>query len=272
MTHHQQTDTVPRPPASPGARPSRSELPAARRALRLAAMAAPVPLLLAVAGAASAAPAAQAPTAPARLVTTQAASKNSLIFAGYAVSPGATSVSARFTVPKLACPAIGRLGIRPGVDLGGQNAPFTEAGVLLRCRHGAPAFAASVIIDKRIVTVPVRVKPGDKMAVHVTATATASEASIADLTQRSSVAVGTSTGARNLLATVGVDAVAVDSGLLLGVPPFGAITFRGAKVDGSALGASDPTAINRVKFSTLQIRTGPLDSTGTSFSTTFKHT
>lgn len=59
---------------------------------------------------------------------------------------------------------------------------------------------------------------------------------------------------------------------MLGVPPFGTITFRAANVDGNALGARDPIAVSRVIFGHLRIRTGPINSAGTSFTTTFKHT
>ena len=50
-----------------------------------------------------------------------------------------------------------------------------------------------------------------------------------------------------------------------------AITFRDAKVDRRPLGASQPTAINRARLTLLQIRTGPLVSSGTSITTAYKH-
>ena len=59
---------------------------------------------------------------------------------------------------------------------------------------------------------------------------------------------------------------------IMEITPDMADAFMGAaEVNGSALGASNPTAVNRALFSTLQISTGALDSTGTSFTTNFQH-
>ena len=273
MTSHAHTGTVPQPPACPGARRSRNKLTAARTARRLAALAAPVPLLLACAAAASAVPAAPRPPAATRGGPAQAGNNN-FSQAWYLVRPSATSVSARFTVPKLACPARGTLGIRPGVELSTSIGSHpTEAVVEVLCQKGNPVYLATAIVNDTEDGLPVTVKAGDTMAVSATETATASGASVADLTQRSSVAVQAGSGARHLEAFVGDDAlVQAPGGRLLGVPPFGTITFHAAKVDGHALGASDPTAVNRVLLGILRIRTGPLSSAGTSFATTFKHT
>jgi hypothetical protein len=70
MTNYTQTSTMPPPTASPRARKSRKRLPAARRGLRLAAVAASLPLLPAV-------------TAGAGVVPAQAASKTGVFRAGH---------------------------------------------------------------------------------------------------------------------------------------------------------------------------------------------
>ena len=70
MTHHLQTNTMPRPAASPPSRRLRKRLPAGRRGLRLAAVAASLPLLLAV-------------TASGGVVPAQAASNTGGLFAGH---------------------------------------------------------------------------------------------------------------------------------------------------------------------------------------------
>jgi hypothetical protein len=263
MTHQQQTGTGRQPPAFSRARGSRKKLPAARRAVRLAALAASLSLLLAVAGAAS---------AGTRAAAAQAASKDSFVFAGYEVTGPATSASARFTVPALACPRSGRLAVYPGVELSNEAAAIIAAGVRLRCQNGTPVYAAVIVANNTLDRVPVTVSPGDQIAARVTQTATAGMASIADLTRHFAAAVPATTGAKNLIADVGVEAVIDGPAPLRKVPPFGTITFSAAKVNGTALGASHPAAINRTFLGTLQILTGPLDSTGTSFTTTFKHT
>jgi len=263
MTHQQQTGAGRQPPALSRARESWKKLPATRRALRLAALAASFSLLLAIAGAAS---------AGARAATAQAANKDSFFFAGYDVPGPTTSASARFTVPALTCPASGRLAVYPGVELSNEAGAIIAAGVRLRCQNGTPIYVAVIIANNNLDKVPVTVSPGDQIAVLVTQTATAGMASIADLTRHSSATVPTTTGAKNLIADVGVEAVVDGPAPLRKVPPFGTITFSAAKVNDTALGASNPTAINRTFFGTLQILTGPLDSTGTSFTTTFKHT
>jgi hypothetical protein len=264
MTHQRQTGTGRQPPALSRARQSRKKLPAALTVPRLAALAASLPLLLAIAGAAS-------PAASAGVTAAQAASKDDFFFAGYRVSGPATSASARFTVPTLACPPRGNLAVYPGVDLTSEAGAIIEAGLRLRCRNGAPAYVAVIIANNTLDRVPVTVSPGDQVAVRVTQTATAGTASITDLTRGSSATVPTNTGAKNLIADVGVEAVIDGPAPLRKVPPFGTMTFSAAEVNGAALGASNPTAINRTFFGTLQILTGPLDSTGTSFTTTFKH-
>lgn len=269
MTNHAQTGTVPLPPACPGAGQARKKLPAARRALRLAALAMPFPLLLASAAAASAAPGPPLPDAS-RGVPAQAAVKNSDA-AWYRVRGPVTSVSARFTIPKLTCPARGTLGIQPGVELFNDVGIYAMATVVVLCRKGNPVYRARTVLYDTGDRLPITIKTGDTMAVSLTATATASSASIADLTQRASVTVQVKTAARHLSAFVGDDYFTNDAGLLLGVPPFGTITFTAAKADGHALAASHPTAVNRIIFGVLQIRTGPLNSAGTSFTTTFKH-
>ena len=83
MTHHLQTNTMPRPAASPPSRRLRKRLPAGRRGLRLAAVAASLPLLLAV-------------TASGGVVPAQAASNTGGLFAGHE-APG------RGTAPVSAC-------------------------------------------------------------------------------------------------------------------------------------------------------------------------
>ena len=83
MTHHLQTNTMPRPAASPPSRRLRKRLPAGRRGLRLAAVAASLPLLLAV-------------TASGGGVPAQAASNTGGLFAGHE-APG------RGTAPVSAC-------------------------------------------------------------------------------------------------------------------------------------------------------------------------
>jgi len=263
MTNHQPADTVPRPPAFSRFPESVKKLPAALRALRLAALATSLPLLLTYVG---------APSAGARVAAAQATSENSFFFAGYEVAGPATSVSARFTVPTLACPASGNLAVYPDVDLSDEGGSIIfGAGLQLRCRNGAPVYAAVIWANETLHRVPVTAQPGDLIAVSATQNATAGTARIADLTRGSSATVPASTGATVRLAHVGVQGVIDGPSPLRKVPRFGTITFSAAEVNGTALGASHPTAVNRTFFGTLQIRTGPLDSTGTSFPTTFKH-
>jgi hypothetical protein len=81
----------------------------------------------------------------------------------------------------------------------------------------------------------------------------------------------TGPGASSSAAYVG-DSDWVSNGTLLGVPSFGTITFTKCSVDGSALAGSSPANYQRVNSSNVvQIVTGALSSTGTTFSTHYKH-
>jgi hypothetical protein len=260
MTNHQQTDTVRQPSSSAGARQYRRQPPAPLRILRQAALAAPLLLVLTFTAAVP---------AGARVLPPQGISQNDFFFAGYEARESVTSVSASFTVPKLTCPNSGMLGIAPGVSLTGGTS--TEADVAVLCQNGAPHDVARMFLNNSPpYSLPMAISPGDTMAVSVTETPTAGMATITDLTQQTSVTKRAS-GASNVLARIGDGSVLDNTGLLLGVPSFGTVTFSAAKVNGSALGASSPTPVNRTLFSTLKIFTGVLDSTGTSFTTNFQH-
>jgi peptidase A4-like protein len=270
MTNHQQTDTVRQPPASTGARQSRRQPPAALRTLRRAAMTSPLLLVLTVIAAVPAGARILPPPGTSRVLSPQDTSKNDFFFAGYEAREPVTSVSASFTVPKLTCPNSGILGIAPGVSLTGGTT--TEADVAVLCQNGAPHDVARMFLNNSPpYSLPIAINPGDTMAVSVTETPTADMATITDLTQQTSVTKRASSGASNVVARIGDGSVLDNTGLLLGVPPFGTVTFSAAKVNGSALGASSPTPVYRTLFSTLKIFTGALDSTGTSFTTNFQH-
>jgi len=207
--------------------------------------------------------------AGARVLPPQGTSQNDFFFAGYEARKPVTKVSVSFTVPKLTCPNSGMLGIAPGVSLTGGTT--TEADVAVLCQNGAPHDVARMFLNNSPpYSLPMAINPGDTMAISVAETPTADMATITDLTQQISV-TKRSSGASNALARIGDGSVLDNTGLLLRVPSFGTVTFSAAKVNGSALGASSPTPVNRTLFSTLKIFTGALDSTGTSFITNFQH-
>jgi len=209
------------------------------------------------------------PQGTSQVLSPQGTGETDFFFAGYEARESVTSASASFTIPKLTCPNSGMLGIAPGVSLTG--ATTTEADVAVLCQNGALHDVARMFLNNSPpYDLPIAINPGDTMAVSVSETPAADTATITDLTQQTSVTKRAS-GASNVLARIGDGSVLDNTGLLLGVPPFGAITFSAAKVNGSALGASSPTPVNRTLFSTLKISTGALDSTGTSFTTNFRH-
>jgi Peptidase A4 family len=203
-----------------------------------------------------------------------AANATSRVEAGYALrpAPAKASASTTFSVPKLACPATGLLGVAPGAFIftgSGSAASLSGATVFVVCQSGSTFYQAETIVNGRRTALPVSAARGDKIVASVSVSTTKVSVTLNDTTRHLSY---TLTGTGNMPAQVldGIDAL--DSGSTqLGVPNFGSLGFSASTIDGKTLVAAAARALDRSSLTHLQIKTGARDATGTRFTETYKH-
>lgn len=193
-------------------------------------------------------------------------------------STTATSVTSEFKIPTLKCTstttAVGPLS---AMVTGTASAPKDSgAGVLLECASGAPAAAATVIVNGTESNSTHALHVGDLMKATVTRSATTTKATIADLTAGHTFTFTKSgTGAAALEELIIDDALtSTSTGKQLPVANFGQISFSSGAVSGKPLGSVTPKqAINmQTSKGVLQILTGALTGTKkNAFPTTWKH-
>jgi hypothetical protein len=200
---------------------------------------------------------------------------NNQVFAGYVATVAAgsaTSSAAQYKLPKLSCTSANR-AITPvaGVAVNNNNlATFSAAFVFTGCQKGkAVYFPALVINGNEVNYTTTAFHAGNVIKVATKVTTAGTTVSVTDTTT-AVTKKRTGAGASSSSAYVGDSDWAVN-GTILGVPSFGTLSFTNCLVDGKSLAASHPAKYQRVNGSTVQITTGALSSTGTSFPTHFKH-
>jgi hypothetical protein len=210
-------------------------------------------------------------TAPAAApAATNATNATSTSFAGYvAAVTGSVTATTNFKVEVITCSATSE-GMAPGVVLlNTANSVASGGSVNESCTSGTPAYSAVAVINNVVSTLPLTVSAGDKIAITIAVSSTATSVKIIDGTThigRSAVGAGGTPNALN----IGIAAIS-QSGTLLGVPTFLTERFNNTKVNGAALSTTSPVATDRVSSgSVVQIRTGKLNPTGVGFSETFK--
>jgi Peptidase A4 family len=200
-------------------------------------------------------------------------------FGGWIFAPKtATSVTSEFKIPTLKCTstttAVGPLSAMVTGTSSAQK--DSGAGVLLECSSGAPAAAATVIVNGTESNSTHALHVGDLMKATVTTSATTTKATIADLTAGHTFTFAKSgKGAAALEELIIDDALTnTSTGKQLPVANFGKISFSSGAVSGKPLGSVTPNqAVNmQTSKKVLQILTGALTGTKkNAFLTTWKH-
>ena len=195
-------------------------------------------------------------------------------FAGYqaTVTAGSpTSSAAQYKVPALSCTSAYR-AITPvaGVPVN-SFATYSSAFLFVGCHNGTATYFPALVVngtETNYTTTPL--SAGDLIKVTTKVTTTGTTVQVTDVTKGVTKKL-TGAGASPSAAYIG-DSDWVNNGTLLGVPSFGTLTFTHCLIDGTALAAASPAQYQRVNSSSIvQIATGALSSTGTTFPTTYKH-
>ena len=237
-------------------------------------------------------------TAPVARVTAAAASPTAASssiaysnnFAGYlATTPsGATTVSARITVPTVTCPAGSGVTIYPAMQWSG-SAGMASGAQVSTCSGGSvsnPTFQLALSPNgKRPLFALLPSSPGDSLSVTITYTPSNGRTTVVgqDITSGLSANVsgfltGTTPAApRNL--TVGTIVSGPGSPPYSPLPRFSTITYSGVQATTptpagtvtSTLASMNPTRANMFNGTTLQVSATAIDSTGRTFATVWNH-
>jgi hypothetical protein len=246
-------------------------MPALAVTIGVAAMVAPVLSLVAPAQAAAAGHGGKGPTG----AHTRARSVSNPTFAGYqanVATGSATSSAAQYKVPKLSCTSAAR-AITPVAGVAVNNfAAYSAAFVFVGCSSGKAVYFPSLVINGTETDyTTTHLAAGDAIKVLTKVTTTGTTVQVTDVTKAITKKL-TGPGASANAAYAGDSDWVTSTDTLLGVPNFGTLTFTHCLIDGKPLASVKPAKYQRVNSSSVvQITTGALSSTGTSFATHFKH-
>jgi Peptidase A4 family len=235
---------------------------------------------LAVGGSGAIATAASAQPAPLQVALVGAHGTN-LTFAntegtvaGYLTDPatGVTSEKGGAVVPTVTCPATGSALLDQSVQIdGGSQTDLQGAGLFIveSCSSGVVSYFAETFVGKTAELTNYSIAPGNEVGAIVTDTASGSikVESKNVTTGKAFVQAGT-----QLSGTVyyswGIDqnsgSVSTDP-----IPTFNTPILIESIVNGHPASAETPTAYNMYNGADLMISTGPLNSAGDQFTTTF---
>jgi Peptidase A4 family len=196
---------------------------------------------------------------------------NSPGMAGFvAPLPTSDTGSAGFTfrVPTLTCGTTqDRVDVEAAV-YAGTGVLDEAAGVAIECDNGAATYGGELVNRGSEVSTSFTPKAGDKIVLSASTTYdTQLAASIDDVTQGQSQQV-------SYPAWLASGSLAVGALNLFGfpVPNFGTMRFNLGTLNGTSVGSAvGVTEYNMKSGSVLQIRTGKLNTTGTSWEEVFKH-
>lgn len=195
-------------------------------------------------------------------------------FAGYAFDASKiTSVTARFTVPKVTCRAASS-GIGPGLFIVTTHGQLTGVGVVVACVHAAPRYTLVSVVDSRQKASPLVVRSGDVLVAQLRLSTTLSVITVRDL-RTNIVGRRAGPGGRSDYVSIGSAGILNAKNLRLGVDPFTTITFSTVLVQGRALGRWHPVAVERYRGPAsrpiIQIRPGRIVRGGEAFTLNFVH-
>ncbi|WP_170918035.1 MULTISPECIES: G1 family glutamic endopeptidase [unclassified Pseudonocardia] len=173
-------------------------------------------------------------------------------WSGYVVTgSGFRSVSARWTVPDVACTA-GATPFAPWVGIDGYgSSTVQQTGVATTCVGGEPVHRAWFeIAPAPAVYHSMTVRTGDEIAAEVVRSGDAYTMTIRNLTRGDSRSVVRTHAGANVSAEVVLEA---QQGAF---PRFGSVRFTGATVDGESMGARSATAIDATDGKGFMTATG----------------
>lgn len=210
-----------------------------------------------------------APAALVALVATSAsANATSPNFAGWTISTPRSSAEAAtiFKVPTLTCTSTNATAVA-GVGIP-TSSSVIASGVALSCSGGAASYTAETDINGTVTTLPVTVKPGDRIVTSLTVGAHKISGVFKDTTKSFSTKI-TGSGGAGLQPTVGVDG-SETSTTDNPVPDFGKVVFLSSKIDEMTISASGAQGVDMATSTgTLQIRTDVLNAAGDGFTAKF---
>jgi hypothetical protein len=196
-------------------------------------------------------------------VDSQASTTNS-IMAGYladsTVSPP-SKAQGTFVVPSFTCTYVESFDMSIQLNgSGGSPAVF----LIVSCSGPGqtPVLNGIACVDGSCGGKQISASAGDTVSITVSLNKVAGAAKLVDVTNgqvSSTSGPGGSPG----------NAWFIEQNLAALIPTFTAITFSGAIVNGKPLSAQSPTKFNMTQGGVTQVSSGPLNSPGTSFTTTF---
>jgi hypothetical protein len=157
------------------------------------------------------------------------------------------------------------------VSLEDSSNRFSYPWLLVECVSSTPVYLGNMNLFGHNTVLGNPVAAGDLLHLSVSISATATKVTFADATTGVSASeIGP--GATATVGFVGIGPVYDSTPTLLGVPAFGRIAFSSVKVGTQTLAATTPVKYNRVATgAVLQVSTGSIPTSGTSFALTFKH-
>jgi Peptidase A4 family len=196
-------------------------------------------------------------------------------WSGYDATTGDyTSVAATFTQPTVNCSSGGDVVF--WVGLGGGTATsesLQQNGTFAQCSGGTARYSAwwETWPCNSITNYGSTVKPGDVITMSTTNLGGNSyQFTVTDTTEGWSVSPKHTgcNGGSTATAEVITETPEI-GGSLANLPNFGTVTYSAATINGSALSASAPMAINMARSGTTMDTTSAISSSGTSFSNTW---
>lgn len=190
--------------------------------------------------------------------------------AGYILTtpPASSSVKATFSVPTLTCTST-----NSGIAIGAfvfSSTQLYAAAVFAECTSGTASYTGVLQAAKKTEATTFTPAPGDVIKVSASLSASSSTVTLKDISQSQSATL-TKTGGTPADTMAGMDALSTSKSQLP-VPDFGTVSFSKGKIDGETVAASGAQAFNmETSGGVLQIKTSALDSTGRSWTETFKH-
>jgi len=193
-------------------------------------------------------------------------------FAGYQAHVAAKTVTIEFKIPTIKCTSTAS-GIIAYFQL---TNPMTHdassGGIYIICSNGLPTYFSAAGINNHFSSLTQTLRPGDTVQASINASSTATTVIIKDLTTNgttSATVSGPGGGGSFTVAAVGMSEVGKTPEP---IPPFSTVTFADISINGLKLNALGNLHVTDLyKGTTLQVRTGPLSTTGNSFTATFVH-
>jgi hypothetical protein len=186
-------------------------------------------------------------------------------WSGYvAGGSGFSSVTATWTEPDVTCDASTDL-YAPWVGIDGSGSRSVEqTGVQTDCSSGSPVSSAWYeMYPKNPVYWPDSVSVGDTITAGVSRSGTSYTLTLADRTRGWTEHSTQSYNGSNASAEVILESPSSS------YPNFGAVSFSDATIDGAALSAANPTALDASSSAGAEDHTSALDSAGENFSVTY---